>query len=108
MPLFSKHMHTSLKSLALLALTATVVSAQSAAPAPAEVVTVDAKLPDYAVSSGVSGNLNSVGSDTLNNLMTSGAKPSRASILTSTSRSKARDRAPLRSPSPPAPLRSAR
>mgnify|MGYP002283137469 CR=1 FL=1 len=63
-------MHTSLKSLALLALTATVVSAQSAAPAAAEVVTVDAKLPDYAVSSGVSGNLNSVGSDTLNNLMT--------------------------------------
>ena len=63
-------MHTSLKSLALLALTATVVSAQSAAPAAAEVVTVDAKLPDYAVTSGVSGNLNSVGSDTLNNLMT--------------------------------------
>jgi phosphate transport system substrate-binding protein len=63
-------MHTSLKSLALLALTATVASAQSAAPAPAEVVTVDAKLPDYAVASGVSGNLNSVGSDTLNNLMT--------------------------------------
>ena len=58
-------MHTSLKSLALLALTATVVSAQSS-----DVVTVDAKLPDYAVTSGVSGNLNSVGSDTLNNLMT--------------------------------------
>jgi len=70
MPLFSKHMHTSLKSLALLALTATAVSAQSAAPAAAEVVVVDAKLPDYAVTSGVSGNLNSVGSDTLNNLMT--------------------------------------
>ena len=70
MPVFSNHMHTSLKSLALLALTATVVSAQSAAPAASEVVTVDAKLPDYAVSSGVSGNLNSVGSDTLNNLMT--------------------------------------
>jgi phosphate transport system substrate-binding protein len=63
-------MHTSLKSLALLALTATVVSAQSAAPAPAEVLTVDAKLPNYVISSGVSGNLNSVGSDTLNNLMT--------------------------------------
>jgi len=63
-------MHTTLKSLALLALTATAVSAQTAAPAAADVVTVDAKLPDYAVSSGVSGNLNSVGSDTLNNLMT--------------------------------------
>ena len=70
MPSFSNHMHTSLKSLALLALTATAVSAQTAAPAAAEVVVVDAKLPDYAVSSGVSGNLNSVGSDTLNNLMT--------------------------------------
>ena len=65
MPVLSNHMHTSLKSLALLALTATVASAQSA-----DVVTVDAKLPDYAVASGVSGNLNSVGSDTLNNLMT--------------------------------------
>ncbi len=65
MPVLSHHMHNSLKSLALLALTATVASAQSS-----EVVTVDAKLPDYAVASGVSGNLNSVGSDTLNNLMT--------------------------------------
>jgi phosphate transport system substrate-binding protein len=63
-------MHTSLKTLALLALTATIASAQSAAPAPAEVVTVDPKLPAYTVASGVSGNLNSVGSDTLNNLMT--------------------------------------
>ena len=69
-PVHSKHMHTYLKSLALLAFTASVASAQSAAPAVAEVVTVDAKLPDYAVTSGVSGNLNSVGSDTLNNLMT--------------------------------------
>lgn len=51
-----------LKSLALLVLTAAGASAQS--------VTVDPKLPDYAVASGVSGNLNSVGSDTLNNLMT--------------------------------------
>jgi phosphate transport system substrate-binding protein len=58
-------MNTALKSLALLALTATVASAQNA-----ETVTVDPKLPDYAVTSGVSGNLNSVGSDTLNNLMT--------------------------------------
>jgi len=31
---------------------------------------VDAKLPDYKVASGVSGNFSSVGSDTLNNLMT--------------------------------------
>ena len=61
-------MHTTLKSLALLALTASVASAQSAAAADA--VVVDAKLPDYAVTSGVSGNLNAVGSDTLINLMT--------------------------------------
>ncbi len=63
-------MNTSLKSLALLALTATAVSAQTAASAAADVVAVDAKIPDYTVTSGVSGNLNSVGSDTLNNLMT--------------------------------------
>jgi phosphate transport system substrate-binding protein len=56
-------MHTILKSLALVALTATAVTAQAAN-------SVDAKIPAYAVTSGVSGNLNSVGSDTLNNLMT--------------------------------------
>lgn len=59
-------MNHTLQSLALLVFTAGIASAQQAA-AP---VTVDAKLPDYAVASGVSGNLNSVGSDTLNNLMT--------------------------------------
>jgi phosphate transport system substrate-binding protein len=63
-------MNTSLKSLALLAFTASIASAQQATAAPSGVVTVDAKLPDYVVASGVSGNLNSVGSDTLNNLMT--------------------------------------
>ncbi len=63
-------MNTSLKSLALLVFAASAASAQTAAPAANEVVTVDAKLPDYTVASGVSGNLNSVGSDTLNNLMT--------------------------------------
>ena len=63
-------MNTTLKSLALLALTATAVSAQTAASAAADVVAVDAKIPDYTVTSGVSGNLNAVGSDTLINLMT--------------------------------------
>jgi phosphate transport system substrate-binding protein len=64
-------MNHTLRSLALLALTAGVASAQTAAaPAASASVTVDPKLPDYAVASGVSGNLNSVGSDTLNNLMT--------------------------------------
>ena len=65
MPVLSNHMHTTLKSLALVALTVTAVNAQAA-----DAVTVDPKLPAYAVASGVSGNLNSVGSDTLNNLMT--------------------------------------
>lgn len=36
----------------------------------AETVTVDPELPDYQPVSGISGNLNSIGSDTLNNLMT--------------------------------------
>ena len=57
-------MNTSLKSLALLVFAASAASAQQAASM------VDPKLPEYAVASGVSGNLNSVGSDTLNNLMT--------------------------------------
>ncbi len=35
-----------------------------------DVITVDPDLPDYEQVSGVSGNLNSIGSDTLNNLMT--------------------------------------
>lgn len=56
-------MNTLLHSLALAALTSSPLLAQSA-------VVLDPKLPDYAVTSGVSGNLNSVGSDTLNNLMT--------------------------------------
>lgn len=38
--------------------------------AQAEKVKVDAKLPAYKATSGVSGNLNSIGSDSLNNLMT--------------------------------------
>ena len=41
-----------------------------AAPAAMAAVSVDAKLPDYKKVSGVSGNLSSVGSDTLNNLVT--------------------------------------
>jgi phosphate transport system substrate-binding protein len=41
-----------------------------ATAANAEKVKVDSKLPAYKATSGVSGNLNSIGSDTLNNLMT--------------------------------------
>ncbi|GAB6043841.1 PstS family phosphate ABC transporter substrate-binding protein [Endothiovibrio diazotrophicus] len=46
-----------------------LVTASFMAPAMAA-VTVDSSLPDYAAASGVSGNLSSVGSDTLANLMT--------------------------------------
>jgi phosphate transport system substrate-binding protein len=59
-------MNTSIKSLALLVFAASAASTAFAA----ETVAAPAALPDYAVSSGVSGNLNSVGSDTLANLMT--------------------------------------
>jgi phosphate transport system substrate-binding protein len=48
---------------------AALLVAMSFVPA-AAAVTVDDKLPTYQVVSGVSGNLNSIGSDTLNNLMT--------------------------------------
>lgn len=58
--------HT-LTSLSFLVFAASALSAQDASKSKS---TVDSALPDYAVSSGVSGNLNSVGSDTLNNLMT--------------------------------------
>jgi phosphate transport system substrate-binding protein len=40
------------------------------APAAAQAIKVDAAIPKYAKTSGVSGNVNSIGSDTLNNLMT--------------------------------------
>ena len=42
----------------------------TASLASAEALKVDAKLPKYKAAAGVSGNLNSIGSDTLNNLMT--------------------------------------
>jgi phosphate transport system substrate-binding protein len=44
--------------------------ALAALPAFAQMVKVDAAIPAYEKTSGVSGNLNSVGSDTMNNLMT--------------------------------------
>lgn len=45
-------------------------SSALALASPAAAVEVDAKIPAYKLSSGISGNLSSVGSDTLNNLMT--------------------------------------
>lgn len=57
-----------LKSLVLsLGFASTAFMANSVAAAPA---VVDAALPEYAAASGVSGNISSVGSDTLANLMT--------------------------------------
>lgn len=53
-----------ISSLAAICLLATVGLAS------AEALKVDAKLPKYKSAAGVSGNLNSIGSDTLNNLMT--------------------------------------
>jgi len=51
----------------LLSLVAAIWSV--ALPAAAQAPAVDGNLPSYTPVSGVSGNLNSVGSDTLNNLM---------------------------------------
>ncbi len=56
--------HTTLAIIALAVLTA------AGGPAHAGPVTVDPGLPAYQKTSGVAGNLNSIGSDTLNNLMT--------------------------------------
>ena len=56
-----------------LTLAAAVVAAIGAAlpaPALAQVMAIDPKLADYKAASGVSGSLKSIGSDTLNNLMT--------------------------------------
>jgi len=54
-----------LRSLAGASLLATLALGAAAGP-----VTVDSAIPIYKPVSGVSGNLNSIGSDTLNNLMT--------------------------------------
>lgn len=51
-------------------LAATALVAMSASPALAETISVDPALKGYEKTEGVSGNLNSIGSDTLNNLMT--------------------------------------
>ena len=57
--------------LATVAVTAFSTSMAGASEPPSDnTITLDPSLEDYEVVSGVSGNLNSVGSDTLNNLMT--------------------------------------
>ncbi len=57
-------------NLALATATAAVVGMVLSAPARAQATAIDPKLPDYKAASGVSGSLKSIGSDTLNNLMT--------------------------------------
>ena len=59
-------------------------------------VKVDPALPDYAPVEGVSGTIKSVGSDTLNNLMTLWAEGLSGSIPTCRSKSRARGRPPRR------------
>jgi phosphate transport system substrate-binding protein len=54
-----------LRNLLVTALALTVASTAGAAP-----VEVDPQIPEYSKTSGISGNLDSIGSDTLNNLMT--------------------------------------
>lgn len=53
-----------------IALSVSAVALLVASAATAQTVQVDAGIPGYQRTSGVSGNLNSIGSDTLNNLMT--------------------------------------
>lgn len=57
-------------SIRTLATATAVAALAAAAPVLAQPATVDAAIAPYAKTSGVSGNLSSVGSDTLNNLMT--------------------------------------
>ena len=65
-----------------------------ASSAKAQETNIDPALPSYAVVSGVSGNLNSIGSDALNNLMTGWIGGFKKLILTSIFTSKAEE-APL-------------
>src|SRR6187455_2977325 len=57
-------------ALAALAIATGTVLTLSAAPLAAQPAAVEAGIPAYAKTSGVSGNMSSIGSDTLNNLMT--------------------------------------
>jgi phosphate transport system substrate-binding protein len=66
------HTRPALPSLKTTALRLVLFAAAVAGPSPvvAQAVRVDPVIPPYAKTSGVAGNLNSIGSDTLNNLMT--------------------------------------
>jgi phosphate transport system substrate-binding protein len=57
-------------NLALATAAVAAIGMALSAPARAQATAIDPKLPDYKAASGVSGSLKSIGSDTLNNLMT--------------------------------------
>src|SRR5262249_39747444 len=59
-----------MRKTTLLAAAALLVGAAARIPASAQAVAVDKEIAPYKKTSGVSGNLNSIGSDTLNNVMT--------------------------------------
>lgn len=84
---------TARSSLGCVALLGVLASALPSAYADAP-ITLDPGLKGYIKVSGVSGNLNSIGSDTLNNLMTLWPKDFASSTRMSKFRSKERDRAP--------------
>ena len=94
-----KTQHTKKDAMKFVAKILTIAAALSSLSMGANQVTVDSSIKPYAPTSGVSGNLNAVGSDTLNNLMKDSAK----NIPASKSALKAKD-LPLRRP----PSRQAR
>lgn len=65
-----KTQHTKKDAMKFVAKILTIAAALSSLSMGANQVTVDSSIKPYAPTSGVSGNLNAVGSDTLNNLMT--------------------------------------
>ena len=77
----------------------TIAAALSSLSMAAEKVTVDSSIKPYAPTSGVSGNLSAVGSDTLNNLMTLWAEGFSKNTPASKSALKAKALPPLRPPS---------
>ena len=65
-----KTQHTKKDAMKFVAKILTIAAALSSLSMGSNQVTVDSSIKPYAPTSGVSGNLNAVGSDTLNNLMT--------------------------------------
>ena len=65
-----KTQHTKKDAMKFVAKILTIAAALSSLSMGANQVIVDSSIKPYAPTSGVSGNLNAVGSDTLNNLMT--------------------------------------